>query len=44
MIQVVAGEGADVTTADLQSGAEAFLRAAGMTDEQLAALEARLAE
>ena len=43
MIQVVAGEGADVKTADLKAGAEAFLRNAGMTDEQIAALEARLA-
>ncbi|MBQ3262482.1 MAG: tyrosine-protein phosphatase [Oscillospiraceae bacterium] len=42
MIQVVAGEGADVTTADLRAGAEAFLRSAGMTDKQITALEARL--
>ena len=43
MIQVVAGEGADITTADLKAGAEAFLQNAGMTADQIAALEARLA-
>ena len=43
MIQVVAGEGADLTTADLKAGAEAFLQNAGMTADQIAALEARLA-
>ena len=42
MIQVVAGEGADITTADLKAGAEAFLQNAGMTADQIAALEARL--
>ncbi len=43
MIQVVAGEGTDVTTADLKSGAETFLLNAGMTEVQIAALAARLA-
>ena len=42
MIQVVAGEGADISTADLKAGAETFLQNAGMTDQQIAALEARL--
>ena len=43
MIQVVAGEGTDVTTANLKSGAETFLLNAGMTEVQIAALAARLA-
>ena len=43
MVQVVAGEGADIRTADLKAGAEAFLLNAGMTEQQIQALEARLA-
>lgn len=43
MVQVVAGEGADIRTADLKACAEAFLLNAGMTEQQIAALEARLA-
>ena len=42
MVQLIVPEGADIATADLKSGAEAFLRSAGMTDAQIAALEARL--
>ncbi len=42
MVQVVAGDGADIRTSDLKAGAEAFLLNAGMTETQLASLEARL--
>ena len=42
MVQFIAGDGADITTADLKSGAEALLQNGGLTQEQISALEARL--
>lgn len=42
MIQVIAGDGVELKTADLKAGAEAFLLGAGMTQAQLSALEADL--
>ena len=42
MIQVIAGDGADIKATDLKAGAEAFLQGAGMTEAQLSALEAGL--
>ena len=44
MVQVLEGEGADVRTADLKAGAEAYLLGGGMTDEQVSALVARLTD
>lgn len=44
MIQVVAGDGADIKTVDLKAGAEAFLQNVGMTRAQIAALEAKLSD
>lgn len=44
MVQVVAGDGADIKTADLKAGAEAFLRNVGMEQAQISALEAKLAD
>ena len=42
MVQFIAGDGIDITTADLKSGAEALLQNGGLTQEQISALEARL--
>lgn len=42
MLQIVAGDGVDIQTADLKPCAEAFLLNAGMTQAQISALEARL--
>ncbi|MBQ6568720.1 MAG: tyrosine-protein phosphatase [Clostridia bacterium] len=42
MIQVVAGDGVDIKTADLKTCAEKFLQNVGMTQEQITTLQARL--
>ena len=42
MVQVIAGDGADIRTADLKASAETFLQNVGMTQAQISALEARL--
>ena len=42
MVQVLAGNEADLTKADLQAGAEAFLLSGGMSKEQISALQAAL--
>ena len=44
MVQIIAGEGEDITAADLKTGAETFLANAGMTEAQVKALQARLTE
>lgn len=44
MVRLLVPDGADLAAADLQSGAETYLRGIGMTDAQIAALASALSE